>query len=336
MSVPEVYAFDPSSRRDSDFVAGGLQHLVVGNRGRLLDVRRTPITVVDVAAVRGQFTVRIDAFEDMGTCWELALDEVTRFQFARGSVVADAVVTAALEQARDVFDRVLTIEVDPGARRESLDRVDHYRALVRVWLAERAAAMSVDVGALVERRAGDPILYELLEEFLDERGLRELEAVFSTTFVSNPRSGEVVKGHAIVLAELGLCPYHGKIPRDPELLSGAWSRSRRSEHLLWRMAFTQELLSRAGMTDLVLFRGAASDSEIQPAATRASFVSATLSRSVAEAHFAGGPTTHVAVLWRQRVPLQRALMTFLETRAMNNQYQEAEAVLVGDPSNNVF
>lgn len=67
MSVPEVYAFDPSAARDSDFVAGGFQHLVVGNRGRLLDVRRTPITVVAVAAVRGQFTVRIDAFEDTGT-----------------------------------------------------------------------------------------------------------------------------------------------------------------------------------------------------------------------------------------------------------------------------
>ena len=38
---------------------------------------------------------------------------------------------------------------------------------------------------------------------MTERGLAALDRDFTETFVSNPNSGELVKGHAIVLAELG-------------------------------------------------------------------------------------------------------------------------------------
>ncbi|HET6866786.1 MAG TPA: hypothetical protein VFH80_12785 [Solirubrobacteraceae bacterium] len=65
-------------------------------------------------------------------------------------------------------------------------------------------------------------------------------------------------------------------------------------------------------------------------------MSATLSREVATAHFDGGPTTRTAVLWRQAVPVTRLLMTFLETRAMNARFHEAEAVLIADPHNSAF
>ena len=68
----------------------------------------------------------------------------------------------------------------------------------------------------------------------------------------------------------------------------------------------------------------------------ASFVSATFSRELAEEHFAGGPATRTAVLWRQRVATERLLMTFLETEALNGRYKEAEAILLGEPGNPVF
>jgi hypothetical protein len=57
------------------------------------------------------------------------------------------------------------------------------------------------------------------------------------------------------------------------------------------------------------------------------------SRAVAEAHFDGGAT---AAMWRQVVGLDRLLMTFLETPALNAAFQEAEAVLLGDPGNRAF
>jgi hypothetical protein len=162
-----------------------------------------------------------------------------------------------------------------------------------------------------------------------------MDGHFARVFVSNPASGEVVKGHAIVLAELGLCPYGGKVVRDPDLFAGPWSKARRAEHLLARMAFTQELWFRVGAADLPLYRAAATDGPL-PERRPASFVSATFSREVAEAHFTGGPATRVAVLWRQSVPLDRLLMTFLETEAMNLAFKEAEAVVIGDPGNRAF
>jgi hypothetical protein len=58
---------------------------------------------------------------------------------------------------------------------------------------------------------------------------------------------------------------------------------------------------------------------------------ATFSRDVADAHFAGGPSTRTAVMTRQAVAIDRLLMTFWETAAMNRHFREAEAVVVGVP-----
>ena len=65
-----IYAFDPDASPDSDFAPGELKHLVVGNHGRLLDTRRTPVTITALALERAAFEVRIEAFEDMGARWE--------------------------------------------------------------------------------------------------------------------------------------------------------------------------------------------------------------------------------------------------------------------------
>ena len=64
---------------------------------------------------------------------------------------------------------------------------------------------------------------------------------------------------------------------------------------------------------------------------RSSFVSATFSPEVAEEHFSGGSTTRTAVMWRRQIPIDRLLMTFVETRALNGRFKEAEALLVGEP-----
>jgi hypothetical protein len=68
----------------------------------------------------------------------------------------------------------------------------------------------------------------------------------------------------------------------------------------------------------------------------ASFVSGSLSPGVAIAHFHAGPATSTAALLRQPLPVDRLFMTFVETPAMNRQYLEAEAVLIGDPTSPVF
>lgn len=335
MSDTSVYANDDHAAPDSAFAAGELCFLVAGNRGRLLDARRTPITVVGVAPERGSFVVRIDAFEDTGARWDLGLEEIERFQFAQHAATISAEQLAELQRSVAHFDRDLIIECDPAIRGDSLRRLHEAREHALGWLREHHETRRLDLAEQIQRRQGRPAVYGLLDEFLAARGLAELERRFTATFVTNPRSGEVVKGHAIVLAELGLCPYRGKIPRDPDLFTGTWSRARRADHLLWRLAFTHELFAALGANTVTLYRAAATDRTLLPPLA-SSLVSATFSRQVAEAHFDGGTTTQAAALWRQVVPIERLLMSFLETKAMNERFHEAEAVLLADPANRAF
>ena len=325
-----IYASDPNSAPDSEFRPGELRYLVVGNRGRLLDTRRTPITVTAIDPVRGSFEVEIGAFEDAGARWELPFEDVARFQFASGCSVAADDMVSELERARRHFAHDLIVGCDVGARSRALDRIEHERRRIRHRLG---SVGPVDVAACVGARSGEDQLFDLLDEVTGERAVADLEHRFATTFVSNPRSGEFVKGHAIVLAELGLCPYRGRIVRDPSVFEGPLSKERRAEHLITRLAFTQELWSRE--EPITFYRGAAVEGAL-PEPAWSSFVSATFSREVAAAHFEGGPTTRTAVLWRQQVSIARVFMTFLETREMNRRFNEAEAVLIGDPGNRAF
>ncbi len=328
-----IYQSLPDPAPDSDFDAGELGYLVAGNHGRLLDARRTPVTVTAVRPQTGAFEVEIGAFEDAGARWELSLDQVRRFQFARGSRVAEAAVLAELEQAAARFDRELVVEADRLARDTTWRRIAAEREAVRERL--QTVLGGIDADAHITRREGDERLFALLEETIAARGLADLERRFSTALVSNPRAGEFVKGHAIVLAELGLCPYRGQVVRDPGCVRRDVSKDRRAEHLITRLAFTQELWAGLGREAVVLYRGMAVEGELGERAPQ-SFISATFSREVAAAHFDGGPSTETSALWRQPVPIARLVMTFLETREMNTRFREAEAVLIADAAARAF
>lgn len=335
MSEAPIYASDEERAPDSEFAAGELRFLVVGNRGRLLDARRTPVTVIDVSPDRGSFVVRVEAFEDRDARWELGFEDISRFQFERAAARTSDQALAELQHSAAHFDRDLVIECEPEARHHALRQLRLYGDHIRAWLAERTSGPSVDIAQQIAERQGSLACFALLDEFLTEHALDDIERAFTTSFVTNPGAGEIVKGHAIVLAELGLSPYRGKAPRDPDLFAGNWARARRGEHLLRRLAFTQELFAALGASTVTLYRAAATDGALLPRLP-SSLVSATFSQDVAEAHFQGGPTTRAAVLWRQRIPTDRILMSFLETRAMNERFHEAEAILLADPANTAF
>jgi hypothetical protein len=333
-----VYESDPEAAADCDFVAGDLAYLVPGNRGRLLDTRRTPIVITDVRPRTGAFELELLAFEDAGARWELDLAEIERFQFARDSATAPPDLAAELVAVRARFDRIVEIAADRDERAATEQRLAAARARADGWLAARGwpgPGAAPELARAVAREDGVGRLFELLDAYLAEHDLAALEAGITRALVSNPRSGEAVKGHAIVLAELGLCPYAGPPVRDPATFDRPWSREARAEHLIARMAFTQVVWAAGGADAVELYRGAAVDGP-WPQRAPASLVSATFSRRVAEAHFEGGPTTRAGVLWRQRVPVTRLLMTFAETRAFNERFREAEAVLIGDSANNAF
>lgn len=329
----QIYESDPEAAPDAEFVSGELRYAVIGNRGRLLDARRTPLSVTAVIAQRAEFEVRIEAFEDRGTLWQLPLWEIGRVQFAADSAKATPDVVLGLQQAVERFDRELILEADTDAVADTRRRIAAAREHVRGLLGDLAGR--IDFAGCVRRREGDKRLYLALHQLLEQRDLLELDRGFTEAIVSNPRSGELVKGHAIVLAELGLCPFRDTVVRGPAVFAGDWSRARRAEHLIARIAFAQELWATVSAQPLTLYRAAAVDGPLL-ARDPGSFVSCTFSEQVAAAHFAGGPTTQTAVTWRQVIDPTRLLMTFLETPAMNNRFREAEAILVADPANLAF
>jgi hypothetical protein len=332
-----IYEYDRGAAPDSEFVPGRFEHLVVGNRARLLDARRTPVAVTAIDPRAGAFEIEIGAFEDAGARWELELEEVRLFQFARDSRLASSAALDELHAAVKRFDRSLVIEPEAAVRAETMSAIAVRRRAANDWLSGHEFPREFDLVGHVASREGSPQLAPLFEGFLAERDpeLAQLDQRFAEQFVSNPRSSEIVRGHEIVLAELGLCAYRGKVPRDPDLFAEPWSKARRGQHIIARLGFVQEVWSLLGSDMLTLYRAAAVDGPL-PAPSRSSLISATFSRDVAEAHFQGGPTTQTAVIWRQRLPIHRVFMTFLETTALARRFLEAEAVLIADPSNQAF
>ena len=93
-----------------------------------------------------------------------------------------------------------------------------------------------------EAPRGDPLLIADLDAYLERRGLAELDRHVARGYVSNPSSGDLVKAHAVVAAELGLAPYHGPILRDPAALRGELASDRRAAHLLARLGLCVDRL----------------------------------------------------------------------------------------------
>jgi hypothetical protein len=141
-----------------------------------------------------------------------------------------------------------------------------------------------------------------------------------------------VKAHRVVLAELGLASFAGKVLRDPGSLDGAWKRERRTRHVVARLGFLRALFAGQGLDSVPLFRGIGLHGPFEKRRGH-SFVSATFHRPVAEAHFQDGAT---ALFLADRIGVERLFMTHLETAAMNRQFREAEAVLLEDPDAALF
>jgi len=322
-----IHAFDPAMAPDTEFVPG--------NTGRMLDTRRTPVRVAALQLETGTWTCEVLAFEDQGACWDLPFEAVTSFQFARDAANLDEATLRRVRAAIRTFGRDASRPPDRRACASTARRIAKLRGEVAAWLnAESrfiAEGSSLDLGA----RDGSPLLAADLEAFMHARGLWDIERDFAAALVSNPGAGEIVKVHAMALAELGLAGYHGTIVRDPASLEAPWTMERRKEHIVTRLAFVREAFTVLGIGPLVLFRAISAEGPLDAMRPR-TLVSATFSFDVAMSLFGSASDGRSARLDRQTVPLERVFMTYLETTAMNRQFREAEAILLEDPDNLAF
>ncbi len=331
MGTPSVYASDPNARSDDDFEPGALRHLVPEVVGRLLDPRRTPVSVAAIKTATGFVHIRIEGFEDAGAIWEVPLEHVDHFQFERGGPRASDAEVAAMEAAIERFAPRQTIKADASQRERTNRRIDHQHTEASHWLARHSRFLAAG-RALPEpsTRRGDPALAADLEAWTEERGVHDIEQAFARIFVSNPGSGEMVKGHRIVLAELGLTGYSDSVVRDPATFEGAWTRERRAEHIVARLAFVRAVFERLGRAEVTLWRGLSAEAGLRRRAGR-SFVSTSFEEAVARSHYQSGTAAATHALVRQDVPVERLFMTYHETRAMNAVFLEAEAIVLSQP-----
>lgn len=323
-----IYASDPHERPDSDYEPGELRHLTAGALGRLLDPRRTPVSVVEVRPASGFVDIRVEGFEDEGATWEIPLERTGHFQFELDGPRATDTEVAQMEAAIERFAHEQTIEADADERRRTEARISERQLEADRWLESHSRFLAP--GRLLpdpSERRGDPDLAADLEDWLRVHDLWGLEEAFARVFVSNPGSGEMVKGHRIVLAELGLADYRGGIVRDPATFDGARSRQRRAQHVVTRLAFVRALFSRLGLRAVTVWRGASIEGRLETRCGR-TFVSTTFDEAVARDHYVGGAPGWKHVLVRQDVPVERLFMTYHETAAMNTVFLEAEAVLL--------
>jgi hypothetical protein len=326
--VPEViHQTNPNMLSDSEFVSGTLPYVVPGNEGRLLDPRRTPVRIVTVDESSGYFVLEIMAFEDKGARWEVPLEDVSRFQFHRRSRQAGAADVKRYSEVVHRLDRPMHIPCSAEQRAATSHMLADLRREVSDWLDAHSEFLKSGEDLDFTSRAGIPSLYRDCERLMKSRHLHEMDVAFAEQFVSNPHSGELVKGHRIVLADLGLVEYHGKIVRNPAIFDGNWTKARRAQHLLVRLAFMREVFGRIGKETITMYRGLATVSDYRPVRNM-SFVSATFNLDVAMSMFSAAAETRNGALYRQHIGVDRLFMTYLESRPLNRHFKESEAILL--------
>ncbi len=326
-----VYQRDPEMAPDEAFVPGELALLVPGNNCRLLDPRRTPGTVEQVQVEHGMFRWRITAFEDTGKAWDVPIEDVVRYQFEPNAArLGDEQVDELREQAAH-FQAWKAIEPSLEAQRQTERRIAALAGEADRWLAAHASFSGSEASINWASRRGPSALCDDLLAYLGQHGLGDLERRTAELTVLNRRSGEWMKGMEILLAEMGLLRFRDRIPRTPDIFEGEGTRELRRRYLLHRLAFVRAAFARLGLTQVVLYRGASAEQGWRRRQVRG-LVSMTFSLRVARAlaDFDRKSAQQHAFLVKQTVPIERLLMTYLETAAMNEQYLEAEALVLGE------
>ncbi len=330
------FQYNPDKLPDSQFERGLLDHLVIGNEGRNLDYRRTPVRVRELREVPGLAILEILDFEDKGNTWEIPFEEIGSFQFALGSPRADSETVARYAAIAERLNRVITITCGEGARGVTLAELADAERAAGEWLRHRSTAVQTRVRLNFSRRVGLKPLFTTLKAYMKDHGLDGIEATFADHYARKFHNSEFVKAHRIVIAEMGLVPYEGKMLRDEGVLQGDFDRARRREHVIRRLAFVRALYTNLGVSSLLVYRGIHSRGLPEPPRNR-TFVSATNDLRIAEALACFREPSNqnkegfkVGVLMSQSVPLKRVFMTYMETQQMNHPYRESEVVLLFD------
>lgn len=326
---------DPHRSPDSEFEPGELHHLCAGNEGRLLDFRRTPVRIEKLSDETGLATIQILAFEDQGALWDLPYEDVGKYQFKKGCSKASADALERIQKAVTRLSREVDIPSDLSRREQTFQALSQERERAKAWLIDHSRFFQSGNSLPEGEAEGSPLLYADTKAYMAQRRLDDVEALFARQYASHMLN-EAVKAHRIAIAQLGLASYKGKELRDPFQTADAFSLERRATHVIVRMGFVQAIFERCGRENIVLYRMESCEGPLRARRSATALVSASFRMDIVQEMSGWADPKRTVAIYRQAVPIQRVLMTYLETEAMNYPFREAEAVLLADPNNHAF
>jgi hypothetical protein len=214
-------------------------------------------------------------------------------------------------------------------RTKTEKQINRIEKKASAWIKSQSAFYKSGATLDFSKRQGPPMAASDMLRFMESCDLKEMEVRTATNFVSNPESGEWVKGMKIILAEMGLCPFRGKAIRTDDIFKGRGTRARRRRYLIHWFAFLRALYRSVGIERVSVFRGASMEGDWKPKEAR-TFTSWSFNRAVAESFCKKGLKGEFphGYLIRRTFPIEKLLMTYIETAAMNDKFKEAEALVL--------
>jgi hypothetical protein len=233
------------------------------------------------------------------------------------------------------FNHEVEISGDGGKKEHTRQAIAHEREHARTWLLQHSRFFQSGASIPDGVAEGLPLLIADTQSYMAERQLLDVEAFFTRQYVSHFYN-EAVKAHRIGIAELGLAPYTGKILRNPLQTVGALSLDRRKNHVIVRMGFVQAVFELSGRESLILYRMESCEGPLRSRRVGTVLVSSSFRMDIVQEMSGWADRKRTVAIYRQPVPINRVLMTYLETEAMNQPYKEAEAVLIADAESQTF
>lgn len=132
----------------------------------------------------------------------------------------------------------------------------------------------------------------------------------------------------IILAEMGLVAYKGKIQRTKNIFKNPGTKEKRKKYLINRLAFLRAYFKLLQINEVVLYRSMATESDWRNLPR--TFLSCTFNLRVAKSFsdLKRKSKFKNSYITKMTVPVKQIFMTYLETEAMNQHYKEAEAIIL--------
>ena len=315
---------------DVNFETGTLAHLVAGNKGRVLDGRRTPGFIESYDEESAMFIWRITGFEDAGKCWEIPAEQIGSYQFRRGSVLLPPEDVKCIEARCRILNQKMEIPKLQTAAAITGEEIARQMQHASAWILANSAFYHSGITLDFSASSGSELLFQDIKNYLSEAGLYELEKMTAEQYLLNPYSGEWIKGMKIVMAEMGLIAYAGTNIRRQESFSGIGDKQLRSKYIIARIAFLRSMSVMKGISEVPLFRGMSSERDFFETPDGLLSMTFSLDTAMEFADMKQLSDSRSAYVVKYTCPVEKLFMTFFETEQFNERYPEQEAVIFYD------